>query len=145
MAIDDPTTSADRACEPSRSHRRGLDIENTKEGSRRPDEGLAGAGSSGGSRDAGTRMSTPAEVLGSIFKEFANRRKQTKVEAWIYLQQALAENAAIICPSAVSLKDLISATANIEDLLKGQSGDSGKSPAEVLEEWLSSSSDKVVQ
>lgn len=90
-------------------------------------------------------MSTPAEVLGSIFKEFANRRKQTKVEAWIYLQQALAENAAIICPSAVSLKDLISATANIEDLLKGQSGDSGKSPAEVLEEWLSSSSDKVVQ
>lgn len=89
-------------------------------------------------------MSTPAEVLGSIFKEFANRRKQTKVEAWIYLQQALAENAAIICPSAVSLKDLISATANIEDLLKGQTADSGKTPNEVLEEWLSASA-KVIQ
>lgn len=106
---------------------------------------MAGTGSRSRSRDAGTRVSTPTEVLGSIFKEFAVRRKQTKVEAWIYLQQALAENAGTICPSAVSLKDLISATANIEDLLKGQTADSGKSPNEVFEEWLSTIPDKAVQ
>lgn len=55
----------------------------------------------------------------------------------MFLQQALAENAGVLCPSVVSLKDLIAATANVEDLLKGQQGDAGKSPAEYLEEWLS--------
>lgn len=57
--------------------------------------------------------------------------------AWMWLQQALAENAAILCPIAVSLKDLISAEANIEEMLKGQQGEAGKSPQEYLEEWLS--------
>lgn len=55
----------------------------------------------------------------------------------MYLQAALADNAGVLCPTAVSLKDLIAAEANIEDMLKGQSGDAGVSPAEYLEKWLS--------
>lgn len=55
--------------------------------------------------------------------------------AWTYLQQALAENAGALCPIAVSLKDLIAAEANIEEMLKGQ-GEVGESPAEYLEKWL---------
>jgi hypothetical protein len=54
----------------------------------------------------------------------------------MFLQTALAENAGTLCPIAVSLKDLIAAEANIEDMLKGQQGEAGKSPAEYLEEWL---------
>lgn len=80
---------------------------------------------------------SPHEVLTRIFTEFSAKRKQEKVAAWMGLQTALAENAGILCPSVVSLKDLIAATANVEDLLKGQQGDAGKSPAEYLEEWLS--------
>lgn len=145
MANDDATTGSISTLEPSRDDGRRNIVSIAKENAGRSDETVEGTrrGSRGG--DAGTRVSTPAEVLGSIFKEFANRRKQTKVEAWIYLQQALAENASIICPSAVSLKDLISATANIEDLLKGQTADSGKTPNEVFEEWLSNVPDKAVQ
>jgi hypothetical protein len=97
-------------------------------------------GSSSGGGDAGTGRAqtlTPQEVLAEIFKEFSHKRKQEKVSAWMYLQTALAENAGIICPAIVSLKDLIAATANVEELLKGQQGDAGKSPAEYLEEWLS--------
>jgi len=82
---------------------------------------------------------SPAEVLSSIFAEFARRRKDEKVSAWMFLQQALAENAGVLCPSVVSLKDLIAATANVEDLLKGQSGDKGISPSEYLLGWLNSS------
>lgn len=79
---------------------------------------------------------SPSEVLTTIFSEFARRRKDEKVSAWMYLQTALAENAGTICPAVVSLKDLIAATANVEDLLKGQSGDKGQSPAEYLHDWL---------
>ncbi len=80
---------------------------------------------------------SPQQVLTEIFREFSHKRKKEKVAAWMALQTALAENAGILCPSVVSLKDLIAATANVEDLLKGQQGDAGKSPAEYLEEWLS--------
>ncbi len=103
-------------------------------------EELAGAGSGSGSRDATSRRAhplDPRQVLTGIFTEFSARRKQEKVGAWMYLQTALAENAGILCPTAVSLKDLIAAEANIEDMLKGQQGDAGKSPQEYLEEWLS--------
>jgi hypothetical protein len=62
----------------------------------------------------------------------------------MWLQQALAENAGILCPIAVSLKDLIAAEANIEDMLKGASGEAGTSPAEYLERWLSGADDKLV-
>jgi hypothetical protein len=82
-------------------------------------------------------------VLTEIFHEFSHKRKKEKVAAWMGLQTALAENAGILCPSVVSLKDLIAATANVEDLLKGQQGDAGKSPAEYLEEWLSGADSKV--
>jgi hypothetical protein len=78
-------------------------------------------------------------VLGAIFQEFAVKRRQEKVGAWMWLQQALAENASMLCPVAVSLKDLIAAEANIEDMLKGQQGDAGESPAEYLEKWLNDS------
>jgi len=82
-------------------------------------------------------MSASGVVLTSIFTEFADRRKKEKVGAWMWLQTALAENAGVLCPAAVSLKDLIAAEANIEDMLKGQQGDAGVSPAEYLSEWLS--------
>ena len=78
----------------------------------------------------------PSDVLARIFSDFATQRKKDKVGAWMGLQQALAENAGILCPSVVSLKDMIAATANVEDLLKGQQGDAGKSPTEYLEEFL---------
>lgn len=81
-------------------------------------------------------MSTAADALSAIFARFAQRRKTDKITAWMELQNDLASNAGLLCPTAVSLKDLIAATANIEDMLKGQQGDAGKSPAEYLEEWL---------
>lgn len=55
------------------------------------------------------------------------------------LQQSLAENAEILCPIAVSSKDFVDIQSKIEEMLKGQSGDAGKSPAEYLEEWLNGS------
>jgi hypothetical protein len=86
-----------------------------------------------------------SDTLSSIFAEFARRRKDEKVSAWMFLQTALAENAGILCPSVVSLKDLIAATANVEDLLKGQSGEKGISPSEYLAGWLNSADDKATQ
>jgi hypothetical protein len=86
---------------------------------------------------------SPKQALSQIFTEFASKRKKEKVAAWMWLQQALAENAGILCPIAVSLKDLISAEANIEEMLKGQQGDAGQSPAEYLEEWLSGQGAKL--
>jgi hypothetical protein len=102
---------------------------------------MAGAGSSSSSQHA--RAVSPQQALSQIFTEFAAKRKKEKVAAWMWLQQALAENAGILCPIAVSLKDLISAEANIEEMLKGQQGDAGQSPAEYLEEWLSGSGAKL--
>jgi hypothetical protein len=87
---------------------------------------------------------TPQDALSAIFHEFSERRKKEKVAAWMFLQTALAENAGVLCPNAVSLKDLIAAEANIEEMLKGQQGDAGKSPAEYLEEWLSGNDGKPV-
>ena len=84
----------------------------------------------------------PQEVLGEIFSEFSHRRKQEKVAAWIFLQSALAEHASVICPSVVSLKDLIAAVANVEDLLKGASANTGESPVDYLERFLNG--DKTV-
>jgi hypothetical protein len=86
-------------------------------------------------------MSAPAAALSAIFAEFASRRKKEKVAAWMWLQTALAENAGTLCPAAVSLKDLIGAEANIEDMLRGQQGDAGQSPAEYLANWLSGEPD----
>jgi len=83
-----------------------------------------------------------SDTLSSIFAEFARRRKDDKVSAWMGLQSALAEHAGVLCPSVVSLKDLIAATANVEDMLKGQSGDKGISPSEYLAGWLNNN-DKV--
>jgi hypothetical protein len=80
---------------------------------------------------------SPQQVLTKIFTEFSHKRKKEKVAAWMQLQTALAENAGILCPTAVSLKDLIAAEANIEEMLKGASGEGGVSPAEYLESWLS--------
>jgi len=103
------------------------------------DAGVERARRSRSKRDAAPRRTaglTPEQVLTNIFTEFAARRKQEKVAAWMGLQTALAENAGVLCPAAVSLKDLIAATANVEDMLKGQQGDAGKSPQEYLEKWL---------
>lgn len=82
---------------------------------------------------------TPAEVFGSIMQEFARRRKQEKTAAWLYLQGALAESASVISPSIVSLKDLVSAIANVEDMLKGTAQNTGQSPVEYLETFLNTS------
>lgn len=93
-------------------------------------------GSGGGRGNASSSRITAQDVLSQIFNEFSRKRKQEKVAAWMWLQQALAENAGVLCPIAVSLKDLIAAEANIEEMLKGQQGEAGQSPAEYLEEWL---------
>jgi hypothetical protein len=77
-----------------------------------------------------------AVTLGSIFTEFGRRREQEKTSAWRWLQKSLAENAALLCPTAVSLKDFIAAIANIEDFLKGTSTSAAKSPNEELLDWL---------
>ena len=115
--------------------------ENGRPSAQRESQDVAGAGSGSGSRDASPGRVNAQSVLTSIFVEFSSRRKQEKVAAWMYLQQALAENAGVLCPIAVSLKDLIAAEANIEDMLKGQQGDAGKSPQEYLEGWLSGDSE----
>ena len=87
-------------------------------------------------RNASPGITSAQDVLASIFSEFALKRKKEKVAAWMWLQQSLAEHAGELCPIAVYLKDLIAAEANIEEMLKGQQGDAGQSPAEYLEGWL---------
>lgn len=79
----------------------------------------------------------PADILSKIFAEFARRRQQEKVSAWLWLQQSLSENASILVPEVVSLKDLIAAIGNAEDQVKGATGNGGESPSEYLERWLS--------
>lgn len=79
---------------------------------------------------------SPQEVLSKIFTEYALKRRDDRVSAWMGLQTALAENASVLCPSIVSLKDMIATMANVEDLLKGQSGDKGISQSEYLAGWL---------
>jgi hypothetical protein len=63
----------------------------------------------------------------------------------MYLQQSLADNAGTICPAAVSLKDLIAALSNIEDMLKGAASQTGESPAEYLERFLNSPAKEPLQ
>src|ERR1700758_3876628 len=88
-------------------HDRGSDLGGcTQENAGGSDAEMAGGGSSSSLLDASTRR-TPAMILSQIFSEFAAKRQQEKVSAWMFLQQALASNAGILCPSAVSLKDLI--------------------------------------
>ena len=47
------------------------------------------------------------------------------------------ENMSVLVPHVVSLKDLLAATTNIEEMLAGEKSDSGESPAEYLARWLS--------
>lgn len=75
--------------------------------------------------------------MADIFKEFARRRQQEKISAWLWLQQSLSENASVLCPAVVSLKDLMAAIGNVEDMVKGATGNVGESPSEYLANWLS--------
>lgn len=95
---------------------------------------MEGAGGGGGSWDATSRGQT---VIGKIYSEFAERRTREKVGAWMWLQQELSKHAGDLCPISISLKDMTATLADIEVMLKGQQGDSGQSPAEYLEGWLS--------
>ena len=86
-----------------------------------------------------------SDVLSQIFTEFAKRRKKDKIIAWMWLQDALASNAHKICPDVMSIKDLIAAQANIEEMLKGAGGTQGESASEYLAKWLSGDDAKVIQ
>ena len=106
---------------------------------------MAGTGERGSEQHAGTRSLTAADLLSAIGKEFAAKRKQDKVAAWMFLQNALMENIGTLCPAVVSLKDIIAATANVEDLLKGQTSETGETPTEYLERYLTATDDKTVK
>jgi hypothetical protein len=102
---------------------------------RRPASPVEGAGSSGSFDNA--TSGRYSSVIDKIYSEFAERRMKEKVGAWMWLQQELSKHAGELSPSSISLKDLTATLADIEIMLKGQQGDSGQSPAEYLEGWLS--------
>jgi len=93
---------------------------------------VEGADGAGDERDA-----TARDVLRKLGKHWDKLRKTDRVGAWQYLQRGLMENMSVLVPHVVSLKDLLAATTNIEEMLAGEKSDSGESPAEYLARWLS--------
>jgi hypothetical protein len=119
-------------------HDRGPDpLRHSEEDSEREHAEVEGAGSGSGSGNAfsGRGVNTQS-VIGEIYAEFADRRQKDKVSAWMWLQQALARKAGVLSPIAVSLKDLTATLEDIEIMLKGQQGESGETPTEYLEKFL---------
>jgi hypothetical protein len=73
------------------------------------------------------------QVIGSRFVE---ARALQKAEAWRQLQTDLMMAAQFLCPTIIPLKDLLAAAREIEDFVKGSTGQVGRSNEELMEEFL---------
>lgn len=75
-------------------------------------------------------------AIQNIFARFAELRKQSKVDAYRYLHEALSTNAADLAPAVIPLKDLTMLLLELENYLKGSMASAGKTPNETLADWL---------
>jgi len=80
-------------------------------------------------------------VIGYIFNRFNEVRELNKMGAWRQFQRDLGTAAPFIVPQLIPLKDLIAASAEIEDEIKGSSSQVGKSNEELLASFLSGGDD----
>lgn len=76
-------------------------------------------------------------ILQTIGQRFTEARKEQKAEAWRQLQSDLMNNAHWLCPVIIPLKDLIAAAREIEEFVKGSTGQVGRSNEELMAEFLS--------
>lgn len=78
------------------------------------------------------------ELLKQIGQRFDELRQGGRAEAWRNLQSDIAKNLHVLVPLVIPMKDAFSLMQQIEDFLKGSTGQVGKSPAETLAGFLNS-------
>lgn len=77
-------------------------------------------------------------MLKEIGERFTAKRKSDRVGAYKQLQEDLMNNAHLLVPFVVSLKEVLGTTIDIEDFLKGSESNSGRSPVEEIKAFLTS-------
>lgn len=73
-----------------------------------------------------------------IGENFTRNRRTDRVGAWKRLQEDLMNNAHKLVPFAVSLKEILGTTIDIEQFLKGSESTTGRSPVEEIRDFLNS-------
>lgn len=71
-----------------------------------------------------------------VGERFTAKRKNDKVGAYKQLQEDLMNNAHLLVPFVVSLKEVLGTTIDIEDFLKGSESNTGRSPVEEIKDFL---------
>lgn len=78
----------------------------------------------------------PSNILQTIGQRFVHARALNRPESWRQLQSDLMTNSDKLVPGFMAYKDLITACREIEDFIKGTSGQVGKSNEELLGAYL---------
>lgn len=80
---------------------------------------------------------TNRAILYEIGQEFNKLlKKNSRAQAYQYLQRALMQNMDRLVPSIIPLKDHIVTITELEEYLKGSLGTTGKPPLDALASWL---------
>jgi hypothetical protein len=77
-------------------------------------------------------------VLKEIGERFTRKRKTDRIGSYRGLQEDLMNNAHLLVPFVVSLKEVLGTTIDIEDFLKGSESNTGRSPVEEIQAFLNS-------
>src|SRR5579863_274043 len=77
------------------------------------------------------------QILHAIGNEFTRLlKKNSRAQAYQYLQKSLMENMDRLVPHIIPLKDFIATITDLEEYLKGSLGNTTKPPLDALAEWL---------
>lgn len=71
-----------------------------------------------------------------IGEEFVRLREDSRAGAWSALQRKLMSHFDVLVPYAVSMKDFLALSIDIEEFLKTEQGTESMHPMEALEHWL---------
>ena len=86
-------------------------------------------------------LENPSGIAGDILREIGSKfnhliKKNSRAQAYQFLQQALMQHMDILVPAIIPLKDHIATITELEEYLKGSMGTSQKPPLDALAEWL---------
>ena len=77
-----------------------------------------------------------APILQNLGARFVEARRLSKPESWRQLQADIMSSLHLLCPYVMPLKDALAACREIEDFIKGSTGQVGKSNEELMADFL---------
>jgi uncharacterized membrane-anchored protein YhcB (DUF1043 family) len=82
-------------------------------------------------------MKSARQILYDIGNKFTELlKKNSRAQAYQYLQKHLMKNMDRLVPNIIPLKDFIATITDLEEYLKGSLGTGTKPPIDVLADWL---------